>query len=78
MTDQGSHYSMLIRWSDEDQVFLVSLPEWEGALSNWDSATHGETYEAAAGNGHEVLTMLIEHWLESGRRLPEARVLVAV
>lgn len=73
MTDQASHYSMLIRWSDEDQLYLVSLPEWEGALGNWDSATHGETYAVAAGNGHEVLTMLIEHWLECGRSLPEPR-----
>lgn len=74
MTVRASHYSMLIRWSDEDQLFLVSLPEWEGALGNWDSATHGDTYEAAAANGHEVLTMLIEHRLESRRRLPEPQV----
>ena len=77
MADQAIHYSMLIRWSDEDQLFLVSLPEWEGELSNWDSATHGDSYEAAAANGHEVLTMLIEHNLETGRSLPEPRVIVA-
>jgi predicted RNase H-like HicB family nuclease len=22
-------YSMLIQWSDEDQAYVVSLPEWE-------------------------------------------------
>ena len=28
MSEQ-SRYSMLIQWSDEDQAYLVTLPEWE-------------------------------------------------
>ncbi len=31
------HYSMLIQWSEEDQVFVVSLPEF-GRFAK----THGE------------------------------------
>ena len=35
-------YSMRIEWSNENQVFVVSLPEW-GDLVH----THGATYEEA-------------------------------
>ena len=37
-----SHYSMLIQWSDDDRVFVVTLPEFGGCK------THGATYEEAA------------------------------
>lgn len=67
-------YSLLIRWSDEDDAYLVALPEWEGRLGNWDSATHGETYEEAARNGLEVIEMLTALALEEGRPLPPAYV----
>jgi predicted RNase H-like HicB family nuclease len=53
-------YSMLIRWSDEDQAYLVTLPEWQGHLQNWQTATHGKTYAEAVERGREVLEMLIE------------------
>ncbi len=28
MSEHHLHYSMLIEWSDEDQAYLVTLPEW--------------------------------------------------
>jgi antitoxin HicB len=37
------HYSMIIEWSDEDQTFVVSFPEW-----GTHTHTHGATYEEAA------------------------------
>jgi predicted RNase H-like HicB family nuclease len=60
------HYSMLIRWSDEDRAFIVSLPEF-GPYAN----THGETYDEAVRAGQEVLELLIESYQELGRPLPE-------
>ncbi|MGH2504015.1 MAG: type II toxin-antitoxin system HicB family antitoxin, partial [Ktedonobacterales bacterium] len=33
------HYSIVIQWSNEDEVYVVSLPEW-GDLVH----THGDTY----------------------------------
>ena len=60
---------MEIRWSDEDEVFIVSLPEW-GRFAK----THGRTYEEAARNGHEVLELLIEEELAEGRKLPPPRL----
>ena len=57
---QYSTRNLLIQWSEEDQAYLVSLPEWEGHLFNWDAATHGTTYEEAARNSREVLELLVE------------------
>lgn len=48
-------YSILIQWSDEDQCYIVSLPEF-GKYAR----THGDTYEEAVKNAQEVLELLIE------------------
>lgn len=58
-------YTMLIQWSDEDQCFVVSLPEW-GEFCH----THGDSYEEAVKNGQELLDFLIESALESKEQLP--------
>jgi predicted RNase H-like HicB family nuclease len=50
-----SRYSILIQWSDEDQCYIVSLPEF-GKYAK----THGDTYEEAIKNAQEVLELLIE------------------
>jgi len=60
-------YSMLIRWSEDDQVFLVSFPELTGANL---PQTHGATYDEAARNGQEALEGLIETFHASNRPLP--------
>ena len=45
------HYSMVIQWSNTDQAYLVTLPEWDGRVFN--PVTHGDTYEEAIKNGLE-------------------------
>ena len=50
-----SRYSILIQWSDEDQCYIVSFPEF-GKYAR----THGNTYEEAVKNAQEVLELLIE------------------
>ncbi len=60
-----SRYSIILQWSDEDDCFVVSLPEW-GDFCH----THGDTYEEALQNAQEVLEMLIESALEDGETLP--------
>lgn len=60
------HYSMIIQWSDEDQVFIVSLPEF-GPFCK----THGETYEEAVRMGRECLESLIDAYQADGKALPE-------
>lgn len=68
-------YSMLVEWSEEDQAYLVTLPEWKGRV--FGPVTHGDTYEEAIHNGHEVLEMLIESARAHGEPLPEPRVFAA-
>ncbi|MEH1796313.1 hypothetical protein CDG77_00675 [Nostoc sp. 'Peltigera membranacea cyanobiont' 213] len=66
----NSHYTIIIQWSDEDECFVVSLPEW-GEFCH----THGETYDEALKNAQEVLEMLIESSLADGEPLPEPKTL---
>lgn len=49
------HYSILIQWSEEDQSYVASLPEF-GPYA----LTHGATYEEALEHAKEVLDLLIE------------------
>jgi predicted RNase H-like HicB family nuclease len=65
-------FSMLIQWSDEDQVFVVSLPEFGPYCK-----THGSTYEEAAKTGHELVKLLVETYQTEGRALPEPATLEA-
>jgi predicted RNase H-like HicB family nuclease len=64
-----SRYSMLIQWSDEDQAYIVTLPEFS------DCRTHGETYEEAVKNGEEVLNLLIDTYRTQGKPLHEPQLL---
>lgn len=57
-------YSMLIQWSEEDQVYVVTLPEFDG------NKTHGATYEEAARQGQEALESLIAAFQAEGWPLP--------
>jgi antitoxin HicB len=61
-------YSMLIQWSDEDQVYVVTLPEFDG------NKTHGATYEEAARMGLAALESLIEVYQADGWPLPEPAI----
>ncbi len=72
MKNQSIHYSMLIEWSEEDQAFLVTLPEW--AQQVYMPATHGDTYDEAVKNGREVLGMLINDAKRNGEPLPPPRI----
>jgi antitoxin HicB len=66
------HYRMDIAWSEEDQLYLVSLPEFSHELQTYQ--THGETYEAAARNGQEALESLLEFYQAEGIPLPQPRL----
>ena len=60
-----SQYSMLIQWSDEDDAYVVTLPEFGGCK------THGDTYAQAVKHGQEALESLIDAFQGEGRRLPK-------
>ncbi|MBE9164059.1 MULTISPECIES: type II toxin-antitoxin system HicB family antitoxin [Microcoleaceae] len=52
-----NRYSMSLQWSDEDQLFLVTIPEFADRVIM--SCTHGKTREAAIRHGEEVLEMYL-------------------
>jgi antitoxin HicB len=57
-------YSMLIQWSEEDHVFIVTLPEFDHAK------THGETYERAVKQGKELIESFVMWNRQDGKPLP--------
>ncbi len=63
------HYTIIIQWSNEDNCYVVSLPEW-GEYCH----THGDTYEEAFNNAQEVLELLIESALNNNEPLPEPKL----
>jgi predicted RNase H-like HicB family nuclease len=62
------HYSMLIEWSDEDGVFVVTVPELPGCM------THGATYEEAVREGQDAIESWIDAMRAWGREIPAPRV----
>ncbi|MEM8828295.1 MAG: type II toxin-antitoxin system HicB family antitoxin [Cyanobacteria bacterium P01_G01_bin.19] len=60
------NYSIIIQWSQKDNCFVASLPEWN------NQNTHGESYEHALDNAQQVLSSLIESVASQGQPLPEA------
>ena len=75
MNEDDLHYSMLIEWSEEDQAYLVTLPEWADLVIM--PATHGSTYSEAVQHGQEVLEMLMNDALRDGEPLPPPKTHVA-
>jgi len=60
-------YELIIFWSDEDESFVVEVPELPGCMAD------GETYEQAVSNAQHVIAEWIEAAQELGRSVPEPR-----
>ncbi len=58
-------YSMSIRWSDEDEGFIATVPELEGL------SAFGETREEATHELLEAAEAFIETMEKAGDKLPE-------
>lgn len=69
------HYSMVVQWSDEDQAYLVTLPEWEGRVFN--PSTHGESYEDAMRQAHEALAALVASARQRNEPLPAPQTIAS-
>lgn len=52
-------YELIIYWSEDDQSFVVEVPELPGCMAD------GETYEEAVANARQV----IDEWLDTAREL---------
>ncbi|WP_027369820.1 type II toxin-antitoxin system HicB family antitoxin [Desulfovermiculus halophilus] len=60
-------YEMIIYWSQEDEAFLVEVPELPGCMAD------GQSYEEAVANAQVVIEEWIETARELGRPIPEPR-----
>jgi len=65
---------MIIQWSELDQIFVVTIPEFADRVRM--PCTHGETQTEAAQRGLEVIETFLEIWQEEGKSIPEPRALV--
>ncbi|MCD8131964.1 MAG: type II toxin-antitoxin system HicB family antitoxin [Lachnospiraceae bacterium] len=58
-------YSMIVSWSEEDQCYIVSVPDLPGCMSD------GKTPQEAVENAQ----IIISEWIETagllGREIPE-------
>ncbi len=63
----NNNYSIVIQWSQKDNCFVASLPEWN------NKNTSGESYEQALANAKKMLATLIESSKSQGESLPQAK-----
>ncbi len=75
MSQPIPHYSIVIEWSEEDQTFVVILPEWI-ALHYVMPVASGKTYAEALKRGQNALAHLVEIAKNDGVPLPIPRVFV--
>jgi len=60
-------YKVIICWSDEDQAFVVEVPELPGCMAD------GATYQEAVANVEVVIKKWLETAKELRRPIPEPR-----
>lgn len=60
-------YEMIICWSEEDQAFIVEVPELPGC------AADGATYQEAVQNAEIIIQEWIETAKDLGRSIPEPK-----
>jgi predicted RNase H-like HicB family nuclease len=60
-------YEMIIYWSNEDQAYIVEVPELPGCMAD------GRTYQEAVSNAEGIIAEWIETAEELGRPIPNPR-----
>lgn len=68
-----NRYSMIVQWSNEDRLFLVTIPEFADLVVM--PCTYGKTREEAIRNGEEVIEMYLEAWQAENESIPEPSTL---
>ncbi len=62
-----SKYELIIYWSEDDERFLVEVPELSGCMAD------GNSYTEAVLNAEKIIFEWIETAQSLGRRIPEPR-----
>jgi predicted RNase H-like HicB family nuclease len=60
-------YELIIYWSEEDQAFIVEVPELSGCMAD------GETYQEAVQNAENVIQEWMETAKQIGRTIPQPK-----
>ena len=60
-------YELIIYWSEEDQSYLIEVPELPGCMAD------GETYQKALANVEAVIAEWIETARITGREIPQPK-----
>lgn len=60
-------YELIIYWSEEDDCFIVEVPELAGCFAD------GKTYSEAVSNAEIIIQEWIETAKELGRDIPEPK-----
>jgi predicted RNase H-like HicB family nuclease len=68
-------YQVTIAWSQEDNCYLVYLPDFTDEIMQ--PVSHGDTYQEALQHGLEVMEELILHLQVSGKSLPIPKLISA-
>ena len=71
MTHKYEHYSMVIQWSEEDKVYIVTVSELPGCR------THDKTYKKAIRQGQDAIESWIDASLAGKHTVPAPKVLVS-
>lgn len=66
--EEARRYSMPIEWSDEDQVYIVTVPELPGCR------THGATHVEAIEMGAEAVATYLAGMRHFARFIPPPRL----
>ncbi len=65
---KNSRYEMIIWWSDEDNAFVVDVPELPGCMA------HGASRAEAIENGEEAIAFWLKTAKADGRPVRHPRV----
>ena len=68
MSDEAGRYSLNIRWSEPDQLYIAEVPELPGCQ------THGATYKEVAVRAQEAIATWIHGHRAAGYPVPPPRV----
>lgn len=60
-------YKLIIYWSQEDQAFIVEVPELSGCMAD------GKTYQEAVQNAEQIIQEWIETAQKLGRQIPQPK-----
>lgn len=62
-----SKYEMIVYWSEDDQAFIVEVPELPGCMAD------GASYVEAVANAETVIGEWLETARDLGRPIPQPR-----